>query len=172
MRLHDEVFYSAATGTNINLDPTHHYGVENIAGFQVSPTVRLRGALTYTRAVFTEGRYAGNDIPLISKWTASGGLTWNIWDNFVVYDVAIRYAGERRLDNDSANVQPMIPANTLVDMRIGGAYKNATWSIAVENIFNQLYFDYGIASATTLGRYNAYPQPGRTVMARLGFSWP
>ena len=172
MRLQDEVFYSPATGTNINLDPTHHYGVENIAGLQVSPTVRLRGTLTYTRAVFTEGQYAGNDIPLISKWTASGGLTWNIWDKFVVYDVTVRYAGERRLDNDFANVQPMISAHTLVDMRIGGAYKNATWSVAVENIFNEMYFDYGIASTTTLGRYNAYPQPGRTVMARLGFSWP
>lgn len=172
MRLHDEIFYSPATGTNINLDPTHHYGVENTASLRLSPTVRLRGALTYTRAIFTEGQFAGNDIPLISKWTANGGLSWNIWDKWVVYDLTVRYAGPRRLDNDSANVQPLIPAHTLVDMRIGGEVKNAFWSVAVENIFNEMYFDYGIASTTTIGRYNAYPQPGRTVMARLGFTWP
>jgi iron complex outermembrane receptor protein len=35
-----------------------------------------------------------------------------------------------------------------------------------------MYFDYGIASTTTIGRYNAYPQPGRTVMARFGLTWP
>jgi iron complex outermembrane receptor protein len=172
MRLHDEIFYSPATGTNINLDPTHHYGVENAATLQVLPTVRLRGNLTYTRAVFTDGQFAGNDIPLISKWTANAGLTWNIWDKYVVYDATVRYAGQRRLDNDSTNVQPLIPAHTLVDMRIGGEYKNAFWSLSVQNLFNDMYFDYGIASTATLGRYNAYPQPGRTVMARVGFNLP
>ena len=172
MRLNDEIFYSPATGTNINLDPTHHYGVENIAALRVSDTVRLKGALTYTRAVFSEGTFAGNDIPLISRWTANGGLSWNVWDKWVVYDLTVRYAGERRLDNDSRNVQPMIPAHTVVDMRLGGEVKNAFWSIAVENIFNEMFFDYGIASTTTIGRYNAYPQPGRTVMARFGLTWP
>jgi iron complex outermembrane receptor protein len=57
-------------------------------------------------------------------------------------------------------------------MRLGGEVKNAFWSVAVENIFNEMYFDYGIASTTTIGRYNAYPQPGRTVMARFGLTWP
>jgi len=122
--------------------------------------------------VFTDGQFAGNDIPLISKWTANAGLTWNIWDKYVVYDATVRYAGQRRLDNDSTNVQPLIPAHTLVDMRIGGEYKNAFWSLSVQNLFNDMYFDYGIASTATLGRYNAYPQPGRTVMARVGFNLP
>ena len=172
MRLHDEIFFSPGTGTNINLDPTHHYGVENTATLQVSETVRLRGNLTYTRAVFTEGQYAGNDIPLISKWTANAGLTWNIWDKYVVYDVTVRYSGPRRLDNDSPNTQPLIPSNTVVDMRIGGEFKNVFWSLSVQNLFNEMYFDYGIASTFTPGRFNAYPQPGRTVMARVGFNLP
>jgi len=172
MRLHDEIFFSPATGTNVNLDPTHHYGVENAATLQVSDTVRLRGNLTYTRAVFTDGQFAGNDIPLISKWTANAGLTWNIWDKLVVYDVTVRYAGPRRLDNDSVNVQPLIPAHTTVDMRIGGEYKNAFWSLSIENLFNEMFYDYGVASTFTIGRFNAYPQPGRTVMARVGFNLP
>ncbi|HXD46842.1 MAG TPA: TonB-dependent receptor [Pseudolabrys sp.] len=172
MRLHDEIFFSPATGTNVNLDPTHHYGVENTATLQVSDTVRLRGNLTYSRAVFTDGQFAANDIPLISKWTANAGLTWNVWDKFVVYDVTVRYAGPRRLDNDSANVQPLIPAHTTVDMRIGGEFKNAFWSLSIENLFNEMFYDYGIASTFTIGRFNAYPQPGRTVMGRIGFNLP
>jgi iron complex outermembrane receptor protein len=172
MRLTDEIFFSPATGTNVNLDPTHHYGVENTAILRLSPTLRLRGNLTYTRAVFTDGPFAGNDIPLISKWTANAGLTWNIWDQYVVYDATIRYVGPRRLDNDSTNVQPLIPAHTLVDMRIGGEVSNVSWSLSIENLFNEMYFDYGIASTFTVGRYNAYPQPGRTFMARVGFNLP
>jgi iron complex outermembrane receptor protein len=168
MALDDEIFYSPATGTNVNLDPTQRWGVENTASYRLSPEVRLHGNVTYTRATFTEGIFAGNDIPLVSRWTANAGVTWNIWDNRVVYDAVVRYAGERRLDNDSANTQSLIPAHTTVDMRLGGAVKNFTWSLAVQNVFNEMYYDYGIASTFTPGRFNAYPQPGRTFMVRLG----
>lgn len=168
IELNDEIFFSPATGTNVNLDPTRHWGVENTASLRVSDTVKLTGNLTYTRATFRDGPFAGNDIPLVSRWTANAGVRWNIWDKWVVYDAVVHYAGERRLDNDSANVQPLIPAHATLDMRIGGQVKNVTWSFAVQNIFNELYFDYGIASLTTIGRYNAYPQPGRTFMFRVG----
>jgi iron complex outermembrane receptor protein len=169
MKLTDEIFYSPATGTNVNLDPTEHYGVENTASFQLTDTVRLRGGLAYTRAVFREGLFAGNDIPLISRWSGTAGVSWDVWQKWVVYDAILRYAGPRRLDNDSLNVQPLIPSHAVVDMRIGGQVKNAFWSLSVQNVFNDLYYDYGIASTATLGRFNAYPQPGRTFMARLGF---
>jgi len=168
MSLTDEIFYSPATGTNVNLDPTQHYGVENAASYRLTDTVRLRGGLTYTRAVFREGPFAGNDIPLISRWTGTAGVSWDIWNKWVVYDAIVRYAGPRRLDNDSLNVQPLIPSHAVVDMRIGGEVKNVYWSFSVQNVFNDLYYDYGIASTFTIGRFNAYPQPGRTFMARLG----
>lgn len=172
IELKDEIFYSPATGTNVNLDPTRHYGVENTASLRLTDTVRLKAGLNYTRAVFREGQYAGNDIPLISRWSGNAGVSWNIWDKWVVYDAVVRYAGPRRLDNDSANVQPLIPAHAVVDMRIGGEVKNVIWSFAVQNVFNDLYYDYGIASTMTIGRYNAYPQPGRTFMARLAVTLP
>ncbi len=169
MKLTNEIFYSPATGTNVNLDPTAHYGVENTASYRLTDTVRLWGSLAYTRAVFREGPFAGNDIPLISRWSGTAGASWDIWNKWAVYDVILRYAGERRLDNDLLNVQPLIPSHAVVDMRIGGRVKNAYWSFTVQNVFNDLYYDYGIASTFTIGRFNAYPQPGRTFMARLGF---
>ena len=109
IRLNDEIFYSPATGTNINLDPTRHYGVENAATLKLSDTVRLRGGVTYTRAVFREGPFTGNDIPLISRWTGNAGVSWDVWNKWLVYDAIVRYSGKRRLDNDSLNVQPLIP---------------------------------------------------------------
>jgi iron complex outermembrane receptor protein len=177
MELKDEIFFSPATFTNVNLDPTRHWGVETTASLQLSDTVSLHGNVTYTRATFREGAFAGNDIPLISRWTANAGLTWDIWRKFVVYDLMLHYAGERRLDNDSANTQPLIPAHTVVDMRIGGQLPvggpvmNAFWSFTVQNVFNEMYYDYGVASTATIGRFNAYPQPGRTFMFRAGFDF-
>ncbi len=170
IRLNNEIFYSPATGTNINLDPTRHWGVETTAKLRLNDAVSLRGEVTYTRAVFREGMFAGHDIPLISRWSGNAGVSWNIWDKYVVYDAIVRYTGKRRFDNDSANVQPLIPAHTVVHMRIGGEVKNLFWSFAVQNVFNELFYDYGIASLATIGRFNAYPQPGRTFMARLGFN--
>jgi iron complex outermembrane recepter protein len=171
MRLEDELFFSPATFTNVNLDPTRRYGTETIAGWQVSNTVRLKGGLAYTRAVFREGPFTGNDVPLVSRWTGSAGVSWDVYKKYLVFDGVARMFGSRRMDNDSANTQPLIPGRTLVDVRIGGEYDKFIWSLSVQNVFNVNYFEYAIASTFTLGNYNAYPLPGRTVLAKAGVTW-
>lgn len=171
MRLKDELFFSPATFTNVNLDPTHRYGVESIAAWRVSETLRLKGGLAYTRSVFREGPFAGNDVPLVSRWTGSAGVVWDIYKKYLVFDAAARTFGPRRMDNDSANVQPLIAGKTLVDARIGGEYETFFWSFAVQNVFNVHYFEYAVASTFTLGTYNAYPLPGRTFLAKAGVTW-
>jgi iron complex outermembrane receptor protein len=155
-------------GANTNLDPTRRYGSETAAWLRVNERLRLTGGFAYTRAVFREGPFAGNDVPLVSRWTANAGVSWDIWHKYLVLDAVVKYVGARRMDNDQANFQPLIPAHTLVDVRIGGEAKNVFWSFAVHNLFNVDYFDYAVASASTFGTYNAYPQPGRTYMARFG----
>jgi iron complex outermembrane recepter protein len=159
-------------GANTNLDPTKRYGSETSASYRVNDRVRLKGGMAYTRAQFRSGPFAGNDVPLVSRWTATGALSWDIWPQWLVLDTVVRYVGARRMDNDQANFQPWIPAHTLVDMRLGGEAQNLFWSFAVQNVFDVKYFDYAVASAATFGTYNAYPQPGRTYMARLGMKLP
>ncbi len=56
----------------------------------------LRGGYAYTRAVFREGIFAGNDVPLVSRNTASVGVAWNIFDRRLVFDGVVRYVGSRR----------------------------------------------------------------------------
>ncbi len=59
-------------------------------------------------------------------------------------------------------------------LRLGGEIKNFFWSFSVQNLFDVKYFDYAIASpfpfgaGSQLDTYNAYPQPGRTFLARAG----
>jgi iron complex outermembrane receptor protein len=171
MRLNNELFFSPATFTNVNLDPTHRYGTETIVTWQVSDTVRLKGGFAYTRSVFREGPFAGNDVPLVSRWTGSAGVSWDIYKKYLVFDGAVRMFGPRRMDNDSANTQALIPGKTLVDARIGGEYDKFIWSLSVQNVFNVNYFEYAIASTFTPGNYSAYPLPGRTVLAKVGVTW-
>jgi iron complex outermembrane receptor protein len=171
MDLQNEIHFSPATFTDVNLDPTRRRGMESIASFALTDDVLLRGSVAFIRATFVEGPFKGNDVPLVSNWTASAGVSWNIWKRYVMLDADVRFVGERRLDNDQANVQPLIPADTLVDVKLSGEIERFFWSVAVQNLTNVKYYDYGVASTFTIGNYNVYPLPGRTVMAKAGITF-
>jgi iron complex outermembrane receptor protein len=168
MDLENEIHFTPALFYNVNLDPTRRYGSETSASLRVSDSVTLRGGMAYTRAVFREGMFAGNDVPLVSRYTASGGVTWNIWQNYLVFDATLRAWSERTMDNDQANTQRRIPADATVDLKLSGAYDHFFWSLSVNNLFDAQYYDYAIASSFTPGRFAAYPLPGRNYMVKVG----
>jgi iron complex outermembrane receptor protein len=168
MDLENEIHFIPALFYNVNLDPTRRYGSETSASLRVSDTVTLRGGMAYTRAIFREGQFAGNDVPLVSRYTGNAGVTWNIWQNYLVFDATLRAWSERFMDNDQANTQSRIPASATADLKLSGAYDRFFWSVSVNNLFNALYYDYAIASTFTAGRFSAYPLPGRTYMVKAG----
>ena len=168
MDLENEIHFIPALFFNVNLDPTRRYGSETSASLRVSDSVTLRGGMAYTRAVFREGPFAGRDVPLVSQYTAMGGVTWNIWQNYLVFDATVRAWSERFMDNDQANTQRPIPASATADLKLSGQYERFFWSLSVNNLFNALYYDYAIASSFTPGRFSAYPLPGRTYMVKAG----
>jgi iron complex outermembrane recepter protein len=168
MDLTNEIHFDPVNFYNYNLDPTRRAGSETSATYRATDTLRFRGGFAYTRAIFREGPFAGNDIPLVSRYTANVGVSWNIWQNYLVADATVRYWSSRRMDNDQPNVQPLIPPNATVDFKLSGAFDRYFWSLNVNNVFNVLYYDYAIASAFTPGAFNAYPLPGRTFMLKAG----
>jgi len=168
MDLENEIHFNPVLFYNTNLDPTRRYGSETSASLRVTDTVLLRGGIAYTRAVFREGEFEGKDVPLVSRYTASGGVTWNIWQNYLVFDATLRAWSERFMDNDQANTQRRIPADATVDLKLSGAYDRFFWSVSVNNLFDAQYYDYAIASSFTPGRFSAYPLPGRTYMVKAG----
>jgi iron complex outermembrane receptor protein len=168
MDLENEIHFNPALFFNVNLDPTRRYGSETSASLRVSDSVTLRGGMAYTRAVFREGPFAGRDVPLVSQYTAMGGVTWNIWQNYLVFDATLRAWSERFMDNDQANTQLPIPGSATADLKLSGQYDRFFWSLSVNNLFNALYYDYAIASSFTPGRFSAYPLPGRTYMVKVG----
>ncbi|WP_027584651.1 TonB-dependent receptor [Bradyrhizobium sp. Ai1a-2] len=168
MDLENEIHFNPVLFYNVNLDPTRRYGSETQASLRVSDTVTLRGGMAYTRAVFREGQFAGNDVPLVSRTTGNLGATWNIWDNYLVLDATLRAWSSRVMDNDQANTQTGIPGDATIDLKLSGAYEHFFWSVSVNNLLNALYYDYAIASNFTPGRFNAYPLPGRTFLVKAG----
>ncbi len=168
MDLENEIHFVPAVSYNVNLDPTRRYGSETSASLRVSDSVLLHGGAAYTRAVFREGPFTGKDVPLVSRYTATGGVTWNIWQKYLVADATVRGWSERFMDNDQANTQRRIPASATVDFKLSGEYEHFFWSLSVNNILNALYYDYAVASSLTPGRFSAYPLPGRTYMVKAG----
>lgn len=168
MELENEIHFIPALFYNVNLDPTRRYGSETSASLRLNDSLLLRAGGAYTRAVFREGEFAGKDVPLVSRYTASGGVTWNIWQNYLVADATVRAWSERFMDNDQANTQRRIPANATVDFKLSGEYQHFFWSISANNLLNALYYDYAVASSFTPGRFSAYPLPGRTYMVKAG----
>ena len=161
MELENEIHFIPALFFNVNLDPTRRYGSETSASLRVSDSLLLRGGAAYTRAIFREGPFAGNDVPLVSRYTAMGGVTWNIWQNYLVLDATLRAWSERFMDNDQGNTQRRIPADATVDLKLSGAYEHFFWSIGVNNLFNALYYDYAdrqqLHARTLLGLSAARP---------------
>jgi len=118
--------------------------------------VTLRGGLAYTRAVFREGAFAGNDVPLVSRYTGSAGVTWNIWQNYLVFDATLRAWSERFMDNDQTNTQRQIPGNATADLKLSGAYEHFFWSVSVNNLFN----DHKILGVNPASSKSSVPAPG------------
>ncbi len=168
MDLTNEIHFDPVNFFNVNLDPTRRYGSETSLSYRTSDTLLFRTGMAYTRAIFREGIWAGNDVPLVSRYTANAGLTWNIWQSYLVFDATARFWTARRMDNDQANKQRTIPADGTIDLKLSGQYQRYFWSFSVNNVLNALYYDYAVASTFTDGRFSAYPLPGRTYMVKAG----
>ena len=168
MVLTNEIHFNPVDYYNYNLDATRRYGSETSVSYRVNDTLLLRGGTAYTRAIFREGPFAGNDVPLVSRYTGNLGLTWNVWQDYLVLDGTARFWSSRRMDNDQANTQKVIPANGTIDLKLSGKYDRYFWSLSVNNVLNAQYYDYAIASSYTDGRFSAYPLSGRTYLLKAG----
>ena len=168
MDLTNEIHLRQPEKLNYNLDPTRRQGWENTASYDVSTDFRLRATTAYTRAKYREGAFAGNDIPLVSRWSGTAGASWDVWKKRATFDVIARMWSQRYMEDDARNTQPVIPANATIDVRLGGEVDRLFWSVSVQNLLNVDYYDYGITSTTTKGYFVAYPAAGRTFVGRTG----
>ncbi len=174
--LNNEIHFNAITFRNMNLAPTRRYGLELEGTHSYSDALDITAAYSYTVAKFREGIYSGtdvsgNNIPLVPRQRLGLSATWKISEKTTLNSSAL-YVGEQHFDNDQANTFiSKLPSYTTVDLKL--SHREGAWLLtgAVNNLFDEQYFSYAIASTFTPGVYNAYPLSERnfSLQARYDF---
>ena len=74
-----------------------------------------------------------------------------------------------RMESDDENFQDTkIPNYLIANISINSKLGRYFSSLSINNIFEEKYFNYAVASSSTQGTYNAYPEPGREITFSLG----
>jgi len=168
MHLSNEIYFFAPTFSNINLPPTRRQGVELDASAAISPAISLFANVSLTDARFRDGAIggvdvSGNVIPMVPRVKANAGVAWQLAPTTRFSGVA-RYVGTQYYDNDQTNSFPsLMPAYTVVDVKFTQTAGRLTVGIAVNNLFNKLYYSYAIRNGAGTS-FNAYPQPDQTFL--------
>ena len=168
MYLQNEIYFFAPTFSNINLPPTRRQGIELDVSAAIFPAVSLFANVSLTDARFRGGAIAsvdvsGNVIPLVPRVKANAGVAWQLAPTTRFSGVA-RYVGTQYYDNDQTNSFPsLMPAYTVVDVKFSQTAGRLTVGVAVNNLFNKLYYSYAIRNGAGTS-FNAYPQPDQTFL--------
>lgn len=164
--------YSAGIG-NTNLPPSRRRGLELEAQQAFGNTLRLLGSYAYTQAKFLEGvlpgssfteqnvEIAGKTVPLVSRHKLNVGASWAVAPKTQL-NTLVSYVSSQFMDNDEGNTLGVkIPAYTVADLKL--VWQEGGWrvSAAVNNLFNEKYYNYAVRSQFVADRYNAYPLPER-----------
>lgn len=153
-------------GSNVNLPPTRHEGIELEGSIRLGAGVQLQARYEHLRARFRQGVFggidvSGNEVPLVPRHLASLLLAWQPAESWNLTGAA-RYVGTQRFDNDQSNsFREKMPAYLLIDLkatRSAGAWLLAA---AVNNLLAEEYFSYGIRNNAGTS-YNAYPAAERS----------
>ena len=162
MDLENEIHFIPALFYNVNLDPTRRYGSETSASLRVNDSVTLHGGVAYTRAVFARARSRATTSRWCRATRRSGGVTWNIWQNYLVFDATLRAWSERFMDNDQANTQRRIPANATADLKLSGAIRPLLLVAQREQPAQRTVLRLRDRELVHRRPLLAYPLPGRT----------
>jgi iron complex outermembrane receptor protein len=168
MHLSNEIYFFAPTFSNINLPPTRRRGLEVDASAAISPVVSLFGNVSLTDARFGDGAIggvdvSGNVIPLVPRVKANAGIAWQLAPN-TRFSGVTRYVGTQYYDNDQTNTFPsLMPAYAVVDVKFTQTVGKLAVGIAVNNLFNKLYYSYAIRNGAGTS-FNAYPQADQTFL--------
>jgi len=179
--IHLDIF-STGIG-NTNLPPSRRRGLELEAQQSYGPSLRLAANYTFTDAEFLEGvlpgsaftqqnvSIAGKAVPLVPRHKVNLAATWAFAPKWRLSALA-SYVSDQFMDNDEGNTFGVkIPSYTLADLKL--AWHEGGWrlSAAVNNLFNEKYYNYAVRSQIVPDRYSAYPLPERNFMVAAEYTF-
>lgn len=154
-------------GANVNLDPTKREGIEIEGRARLTQAFSVIGVWQYVDAKFTEGPYAGREMVLVPKNTATLRLNW-LPGNGHSADVGLQWVDSQRYGGDFSNACNLrIPSFATLDARY--AVRVGAWEFAVRgtNLTDKNYFTNAYGKCGD----GIYPDTGRAVRfsARMDF---
>ena len=171
--LTDELMYAAGmintggwAGTNINLDKTRHQGLTLEADQQVNDRIKVGGQYTYTDSKYRDGSFKGNEVPWVSKNTASAYIDWEIVQNLKAHFEA-EFTGSRYYSSDNENSQGKLGSYTLYNAALSYEYHNLLTKLRVNNITGKRYNAFA-GYDSWQGKYY-YPAPEELVQLSVGY---
>ena len=162
----NEIFYNPAAFKNDNLDGD---GIRQGAEITLSKQVYgiwLNGSYTYRRAKIEGGQYDGKELPNVPKHQATVGVQTYIGQH-VNLNLQGTYVGKRHFISDFNNQLDKQDDYFLLSGKLAYLLEHGTAYLAVRNILDEKYEEYGVMHWSGQGSY--YPSPGSTVL--LGFDW-
>ena len=174
----NELVYDTDAFENINMNSTRRYGVELNIKNKIFDKLNLTNNITFAKAQYTSGNqgtyatnFKGNDVPLVPQYSLDSSLEWKLSD-FTTIIPTIKYQDDMRMESDDENFQnTKIPTYVLVNIGITSEFGKFFSSLSINNIFDEKYHNYAVASSSTLGSYNAYPEPSREILFSLGIKF-
>jgi len=171
LELEDELMYDPTAtgpnsawgfdGANINLDKTLRKGVLLEAERQLSADLSIGGQYSFTDSEYRDGSFKGNDVPWVSRHSASAHMSYEILPGLRSYVEAV-YTGKRYYSGDDANIQQKAGSYTLVNAALAYEYKQFNTKLRINNLTGKRYDAF--ASATS-----RYPAPEEEVQLSVGY---
>jgi iron complex outermembrane receptor protein len=170
-KLKNEILFNPTTFTNDNVDPTKRNGITLAGSTEIIESILLNASFTRQQAEFRSGINAGKIVPVVPDYLAYMGFNWQISSMFALA-LSDTYTGSKYFDNDTANsFGQKIPNYHRIDVRAGFTRQYLNAGFSVYNLADgDDHFDYGVRSST-LGRYTAYPLPGREYRFDIGIKF-
>jgi len=160
----DEIFYNPTTFANENLDgDSIRQGVELSASKNIYD-ILLSGSYTYRNTDIDGGQYDGNDLPNVPEHQFTVGVQKTFYERIQV-GLDGTYVGKRRFISDFDNSLGYQDDYFNLSGKIAYLLKSGSAYIAVNNILNKEYEEYGV----DYGAEYLYPSPKINFLAGVDF---
>lgn len=170
LELEDELMYDSEApnpnswtgkGANINLDKTLRKGVLLEAERQLTADLSVGGQYSFTDSEYRDGSFKGNDVPWVSRHSASAHLSYEILPGLRSYVEAV-YTGKRYYSGDDANTQEKAGSYTLLNAALAYEYRQFNTKLRINNLTGKRYDAFATAA-------NRYPAPEEEIQLSVGY---
>ena len=158
--LKNEIGYDAATGNNVNFEPTRRQGIEAEIGLEILSNLKTKLSYAYTNAAFKSGAFNGKSLPSVASNIAHAQVLWNAQE-YGQYIAQVNFVGKRYTSGDFNNSLNKLPSYTTLDLRANWTIKPVTISLSALNLTDKKYSPFGLFS-TFKNDYYYFPADGRS----------